>query len=146
MVNTTAEIIGYIAASLTTLSFVPQAVMVIRTRRTGGISILMYSMFVLGVAMWLVYGLMLGIFPIIVSNLITVLLAGTILFIASITRFSRRGTLQPRPPGEPLPPEQNPDLVYYEGRNDSIICENCGRDISPDSKICGFCKTPTGYD
>ncbi len=144
MVASNAEIIGYVAASLTTLSFVPQAVMVIRTRRTGGISILMYSMFVLGVALWLVYGLMLGILPIIISNLITVILAGTILAIAATTRFSRRGTLQPRPPGEPLPPEKNPDLAYYAGRNDAIICENCGNDIAPDSKICGFCQTPTG--
>ena len=104
------EILGYVAASLTTLSFVPQALMVIRTRRTGGISLLMYSGFVAGVALWFVYGVMTQAMPIIVANAITFCLAGTILCIAMKERFMRRGTLKSRPAGVPLKSEENPDL------------------------------------
>ncbi|WP_017931719.1 SemiSWEET transporter [Robiginitomaculum antarcticum] len=107
---TNVEILGYIAAALTTASFVPQAVLVIRTRRTGGISLLMYTLFTLGVALWLAYGIATQAMPIIVANLITLILAGTILFIAAKARFSRRGTLQARAPGTPLEPDQNPDI------------------------------------
>ena len=57
------DVIGILAAFLTTVSFVPQAILAIRTRRTDGISLLMYSMFTLGVAVWLVYGLLIGSLP-----------------------------------------------------------------------------------
>ena len=103
------EILGIVAATLTTVSFVPQAALVIRTRRTGGISLLTYALFVAGVALWLVYGLRLGSAPIIAANGITLILAGSILFIAARERFGRRGTLRARPPGEPLPLELDPD-------------------------------------
>ncbi len=105
------DILGYIAACLTTLSFVPQAWLVIRTKRTGGISLLMYSLFVLGVALWLAYGIATNAMPIILANAITLGLAGTILFIAAKARFGRRGTLKARAPGELLPPDLNPDIV-----------------------------------
>lgn len=104
------EILGYIAAFLTTASFVPQAALVIRTRRTGGISLLMYSMFVTGVALWLAYGIMKGAMPIIAANAITLILAGTIFTIAAKERLGRRGTLKARKPGVPLTPDQNPDV------------------------------------
>ena len=106
---TTTILIGYIAAALTTLSFVPQALLVIRTRRTGGISLLMYSLFVIGVALWLVYGLLTDAMPVVIANAVTLVLAGTILVIAARERYSRRGTLQARPPGEPLPAPLDPD-------------------------------------
>lgn len=98
----TVEILGYVAAMLTTASFIPQAILVIRTRRTAGISLLMYSMFTLGVALWLAYGIASRAMPIIVANIITLALAGTILTIAARSRFSRRGTL--RPMGRETPP------------------------------------------
>jgi len=107
----TITLLGYVAAVLTSLSFVPQALLVIRTRRTGGISLLMYSVFTVGVALWLVYGLMTGAMPIIAANAVTLALAGTILFIAASERWGRRGTLKARQPGVPLTPEQNPDLA-----------------------------------
>jgi MtN3 and saliva related transmembrane protein len=73
------EWIGFAAAFLTSVSFIPQAVMTIRTRNTRGISRGMYAMFTVGVALWLVYGLFLGSWPMIVANVVTLLLASTIL-------------------------------------------------------------------
>jgi MtN3 and saliva related transmembrane protein len=73
------EWIGAAAATLTTLSFVPQAVKTLRTRDTRGISGWMYATFTLGVALWLVYGLYLHSWPMIVSNSITVILSASIL-------------------------------------------------------------------
>lgn len=71
--------LGYLAATLTTGSFVPQAWHTFRSADLAGISVGMYSVFTLGVAMWLVYGLALGQWPIIVANAITLALAATIL-------------------------------------------------------------------
>jgi MtN3 and saliva related transmembrane protein len=75
----TPETLGYLAASLTTLSFVPQAWLTLRTRETRGISLGMYAAFTLGVALWLAYGVAIGRWPIIVANAITLALAATIL-------------------------------------------------------------------
>lgn len=84
----TTEMLGYLAATLTTASFVPQALHTFRTRSTAGISIGMYSMFTVGVAMWLAYGLALGSWPMIVANGITLVLAATILTLAVRSRPS----------------------------------------------------------
>jgi MtN3 and saliva related transmembrane protein len=71
--------LGYMAATLTTLSFVPQALLSLRTRDVHGVSAGMYSVFTLGVALWLAYGWRIGEWPIIVANAVTLLLAATIL-------------------------------------------------------------------
>ncbi len=71
--------IGSIAATLTTVSFIPPVWKVWRTRNTHDISLGMYALFTCGVAFWLVYGLMLGSWPIIIANIITLLLAGAVL-------------------------------------------------------------------
>lgn len=71
--------LGYAAACLTTASFVPQAVLTLRTRNVAGISLGMYASFTLGVVLWLVYGVMLGSWPITVANTLTLGLAATIL-------------------------------------------------------------------
>jgi MtN3 and saliva related transmembrane protein len=63
------------AATLTTAAFVPQALHIIRHKETRGISLFMYVSFALGVALWLSFGVMIGNWPIIVSNGITLLLA-----------------------------------------------------------------------
>lgn len=73
------DVIGYVAASLTTLSFVPQALHTFRTRDVRGISLGMYAAFTVGVALWLVYGWALEAWPIVVANTVTLALAGTIL-------------------------------------------------------------------
>ena len=73
------EWIGYIAAILTTLAFVPQAVKTLRSRDTSGISLGMYVVFILGVACWFGYGLVLGSWPMILANAVTFVLAALIL-------------------------------------------------------------------
>jgi len=73
------EIIGYIAATLTTASFVPQAILTIKTRDTESLSLGMYSAFTLGVLCWLIYGIYLDDKAIIFANAITLLLAASIL-------------------------------------------------------------------
>jgi MtN3 and saliva related transmembrane protein len=73
------DLVGYVAAILTTIAFVPQALTSWRTRDLSGVSLPMYSIFTAGVAMWLAYGVMLGSWPIIMANTITLLLSGTVL-------------------------------------------------------------------
>jgi MtN3 and saliva related transmembrane protein len=73
------DIIGYLAAFLTTFSFVPQALKTFRTRDVSGISLGMYSCFTVGVALWLVYGLLISAWPIVIANSITLSLAFSIL-------------------------------------------------------------------
>jgi MtN3 and saliva related transmembrane protein len=73
------DTIGYIAAVLTTGSFLPQAWHTFQTKDVSGISLTMYSAFTLGVTLWLAYGLLLGVWPMIVANVITLTLAVAIL-------------------------------------------------------------------
>ena len=73
------DIIGTAAACLTTVSFAPQAWLSFKTRDVSGVSLGMYSVFTVGVAMWLVYGLLLSAWPIVVANAITLALALAIL-------------------------------------------------------------------
>lgn len=73
------DALGYLAAVLTTSAFVPQAWLTFRTRDVSGISLAMYSAFTLGIVLWLVYGWMLGAWPVIIANAITLALAAGIL-------------------------------------------------------------------
>lgn len=73
--------IGYIAAFLTTISFLPQTIQTIKTQDTSGISLHMYLIFITGVAFWLIYGILLENKIIAIANLITLFLAGIILAI-----------------------------------------------------------------
>ena len=75
----TIDWIGSTAATLTTTAFIPQAWKIWRTRHTADISLGMYTLFTLGVALWLAYGILLAAWPIIIANSITLLLAGTVL-------------------------------------------------------------------
>lgn len=81
------DLVGYSAASLTTLSFLPQALHTFRTRDVSGISLGMYGSFTVGIALWLVYGLLLDAWPVVVANAITLVLALAILFMK--LRFGR---------------------------------------------------------
>lgn len=76
---TLIDSLGYAAATLTTAAFVPQAWLTFRTRDASGISLAMYSVFTLGIALWLAYGLLLQAWPIVVANAVTLLLAAGIL-------------------------------------------------------------------
>lgn len=71
----TTDLIGYLAAILTTTAFIPQALLTWRTRRAEGVSLWMYSIFVAGVALWLTYGCLSNAWPVIVANALTLLLA-----------------------------------------------------------------------
>ena len=73
------DIIGYFAAVLTTFSFLVQAIQSWRTRDLSGISVGMYSMFTLGVGLWLIYGIVIESWPLIVTNALTFLFALSIL-------------------------------------------------------------------
>lgn len=73
------EWIGYLAAALTTGSFLPQAVMTIKTKETSSLSLGMYSLFTLGVLCWLIYGILILNWAIIAANAVTLLLAACIL-------------------------------------------------------------------
>ncbi|WP_337264138.1 MULTISPECIES: SemiSWEET transporter [unclassified Serratia (in: enterobacteria)] len=75
------SLIGYLAACLTTLSFLPQAIKVIATRNTQGISLLMYAMFIVGLLLWLIYGVLIGNIAVSLANLLTLLFALPILVI-----------------------------------------------------------------
>jgi MtN3 and saliva related transmembrane protein len=65
------EIIGFIAATLTTISFLPQIIKIIKTKDTSSISLKMYLIFTMGVFLWLIYGLLNSDKPIIIANLVT---------------------------------------------------------------------------
>lgn len=73
------DLIGYIAATFTTASFIPQALHTFRSKDVRGISLGMYSVFTLGIGLWLIYGLLIQAWPIVIANSITLLLAGAIL-------------------------------------------------------------------
>lgn len=69
------EIFGSIGAACTTLSFVPQVLQIWKTKSAKDVSLPMYLMFIVGIICWLVYGLMLNAWPIIIANAVTIMLA-----------------------------------------------------------------------
>lgn len=81
-----ASLIGYPAAILTTLAFVPQAWQSWRSRDLSGISLPMYSLFTLGVGLWALYGLLIGSLPIMLANLVTLGLAASVLWLKVMHR------------------------------------------------------------
>ncbi len=87
---TLPDAIGYLAAALTTSSFVPQALLTLRTRDVSGISLGMYSAFTAGVALWLAYGVVIGQWPIVVANALTLALAATILTMKIVVERAQR--------------------------------------------------------
>ncbi len=72
-------LVGMIAGLCTTFAFLPQAIQVMRTRKTEDISLPMYAALETGVALWIVYGVMEGLIPVIIYNTITFVLAGSIM-------------------------------------------------------------------
>lgn len=69
------NLIGALAATLTTIAFIPQAWMTWKSKRAEGVSLGMYSIFTTGVAMWLLYGMIIGAWPVIIANVFTLALA-----------------------------------------------------------------------
>jgi MtN3 and saliva related transmembrane protein len=74
-----AETIGYVAALLTSVAFLPQVIHVWTTRSGRDISFAMYAVFIAGVSCWLIYGLLLEAWPVVVANAVTLVLASTVL-------------------------------------------------------------------
>jgi MtN3 and saliva related transmembrane protein len=75
------DIIGAIAATLTTVSFVPQVVKVLKTRHTKDVSLAMYIILFTGIVLWLVYGIMIERWPMIIANIVTLGLTSIILYV-----------------------------------------------------------------
>ena len=73
------EIIWMIAAFLTTISFLPQTIKIIKTKDTKSISLLMYVMFTFWVFLWLLYWIWINSLPVIIANTITLILSLIIL-------------------------------------------------------------------
>lgn len=82
------ELVGFVAAFCTTVAFVPQLVRVIRLRSAREISLPTFLLFSVGVSLWLIYGLRIGSNPVIFSNIFTLMLSVSILFLK--LRYGRR--------------------------------------------------------
>ncbi|BDU51512.1 SemiSWEET transporter [Haliovirga abyssi] len=78
---TIVTVLGFTAATLTSLSFFPQAIKVIKTRDTKSISLIMYSMFTLGVFLWLLYGFFSNSMPVLIANIVTLIPATVVLIL-----------------------------------------------------------------
>lgn len=73
------EWIGFLAGSLTTISFIPQVIKVWKTHSTHDISLIMYSLFCIGVFVWVIFGILIGSISVVLFNAITLVLALIIL-------------------------------------------------------------------
>ncbi len=72
-------LLGFVAGALTTAAFVPQVVKVWRTRSTRDISLWMWLLLCLGIALWIAYGFLVRSAPVIAANIVTLALAGAVL-------------------------------------------------------------------
>ena len=73
-------ILGLAAGALITVSFIPQIIKIYRLRETKDISLLMYIIFTIGILLWLIYGILIEDFPVIVANAIGIVFVSTVLF------------------------------------------------------------------
>lgn len=96
--------VGGVATVASTVSFAPQAWKVIRTRRTEGISVRTYSVTVTAFACWLVYGILLGAWPIIISNIVCLAFSIFILVMTILPSASREAVADAIAPAEPGAP------------------------------------------
>ena len=76
----TIQLLGLSAGTLTTIAFLPQVIKTWRSRSAKDLSLGMFSLFCLGVAMWLAYGILVQDIPVIAANVMTLMLASTLLF------------------------------------------------------------------
>lgn len=74
------ELIGFAAAFLTTIAFIPQVIQVWKSKSVEGLSLTTYIIFIIGVFLWFLYGLSIGSLSMIIANFITVLLASIIIY------------------------------------------------------------------
>jgi MtN3 and saliva related transmembrane protein len=76
----TVSLLGLIAGSFTTIAFLPQVIKTWKSKSAKDLSLGMFSIFTLGVAMWLAYGILINDLPVIMANVVTLVLASTLLF------------------------------------------------------------------
>jgi MtN3 and saliva related transmembrane protein len=81
------DLIGYAAATMTTASFLPQLIRVIRLRSARDISLTMFLVFSAGTFFWLVYGVLSHSAPVWIANAVTFILSMSILILK--LRFDR---------------------------------------------------------
>lgn len=73
------QMIGVLAGTLTTIAFLPQVIKTWKTKSAKGLSLGMFSVFCTGVLLWLIYGFLINDLPMILANIITLVLAITLL-------------------------------------------------------------------
>lgn len=75
----TATILGICAGILTTGSFIPQVIKIYKTRETKDISMAMFIILAIGIALWLIYGFYIRSLPVIVANAVTLVLSSVVI-------------------------------------------------------------------
>ena len=76
-----SDAVGYAAGFLATAAFVPQVAKTFKERSARDISLVMYLLFCAGVALWLLYGVLIASWPVVISNLVTLVLSGAVLIL-----------------------------------------------------------------
>ena len=88
------DFLGYVAGTLSTAAFIPQVWRTFRTKDVSGISLRMYGIFTLGIAVWLAYGIVLRQPPMMVANSLSLVLACAVLVMK--LKYGKRRQAQPR--------------------------------------------------
>ena len=91
-------LIGLMAATCTTAAFVPQVIAILKTGNVDGISVMMYSIFTVGIALWLSYGLLVNDLPMILANAVSLVLALMVLVLTVYKRWQHKKLLSSKPP------------------------------------------------
>lgn len=95
----TADLIGLLAGTLTTVAFVPQLLKIYSTKSGKDVSARMFLIFSAGVVLWLAYGIVIGSLPVILANAVTLILS--LLIMGLKVRYSRPGRVRKDDPGLP---------------------------------------------
>ncbi len=95
----TADAIGFLAGALTTIAFSPQALKMYATKSGKDVSARMLLIFSAGVILWLIYGILIGSVPVILANVVTLILSGTIIVLK--IRYRRHNPRNTQNPGLP---------------------------------------------
>jgi MtN3 and saliva related transmembrane protein len=74
------QLLGLFAGGCTTIPFLPQVIKTWKSRSAKDLSLSMFSIFCLGVTLWLIYGIMVQDIPVIAANMLTLMLASTLLY------------------------------------------------------------------
>lgn len=73
--------IGLLAGTLTTVAFIPQVIKIWRSKKADDISVSMFLIFTVGVALWMIYGIQIASLPVMLANAVTMILALVILIL-----------------------------------------------------------------